>query len=86
MAAAGSDVIDSTERSDDLDALGVQAVEVREYSPGRNVAIAVVGLVLVMVALVPIAAGAVWAGSIVYAAVLSFLSGGSGLEPAGTAV
>jgi hypothetical protein len=86
MAGAETDVIDSTERSDDLDALGVQAVEVREYSPGRNAAIAVVGLVLVVAALVPLAAGAVWAGSIVYAAVLAFLSGGTGLEPAGTAV
>ena len=86
MAGADSDVIDSTERSDDLDTLGVHAVEVREYSPGRNIAIAVVGLVLVMAALVPLAYGAVWAGSIVYAAVLSFLTGGTGGEGTGTAV
>ena len=85
MAGADSDLIESTESSDDLDSLGVRAVEVREVSPGRNLAIAVIGLVLVMAALVPLAYGAVWAGSIVYAAVLSFLTGGSGESP-GTAV
>jgi hypothetical protein len=85
MAAAGSDVIDSTERSDDLDALGVEAVDVREYSPGRNVVIAVIGLGLVVAALVPFAYGAVWAGSIVYAAVLAFLTGGPAELP-GTAI
>lgn len=85
MAGADSDVIDSTERSDDLDSLGVHAVEVREFSPGRDLAIAAIGLVLVVAALVPLAYGAVWAGSIVYAAVLSFLTGGPDGQ-AGTAV
>lgn len=85
MSGAGSEVIESTERSDDLDALGVHAVEVREYSPGRNVAIAVIGLVLVVAALVPLVYGAIWVGSIVYAAVLSFLAGGS-TDSVGTAV
>jgi hypothetical protein len=45
----------------------------------------VIGLVLVVAALVPLAYGAVWAGSILYAAVLSFLAGGSAELP-GTVV
>lgn len=81
MSGAGSEVIDSSEGSGDLDTLGVHAVEVREYSPGRNLAIAVIGLALVMAALVPLAYGAVWAGSIVYAAVISFLTGGPAESP-----
>jgi hypothetical protein len=85
MSRAGSEVIDSTERSDDVDTLGVEAVEVREYSPGRNVAIAVIGLVLVIAAFVPLVYGAIWVGSIVYAAVVSFLMGGVENAP-GTAV
>jgi hypothetical protein len=85
MSGAGSEVIDSTERSDDLDTLGVHAAEVREDSPGRNVAIAVIGLVLVVAALVPLVYGAIWVGSIVYAAVVSFLTGAGGEAP-GTAV
>jgi hypothetical protein len=84
MAAADTDVIDSTERSDGLDSLGVEAVEVHD-SAARNVVIAVIGLVLVIAALVPLVYGAIWVGSIVYAAVMSFLTGGPG-EPAGTAV
>jgi hypothetical protein len=84
MTAAGSDVIDSTERTDDLDSLGMEAVEVRD-SVGRNVAIAVIGLVVVLAALVPLLYGAVWVGSIVYAAVVAFLSGGPAALP-GTAV
>ena len=84
MAAVGSDVIDTTERPDGLDALGVEAVEVRD-PVGRNVAIAVVGLVLVIAALVPLVYGAIWVGSIVWAAVMSFLTGGPA-DPAGTPV
>lgn len=84
MAGAGSDVIDSTERSDDLDTLGVESVEVHD-SVARNVVIAVIGLVLVLAALIPLLYGAIWAGSIVYAAVISFLTGGPA-EPSGTAV
>ena len=62
--------------TDDLDTLGVQADEVQPDSPGRNVLIGVIGIVLVIAALIPLAYGAVWVGTIVYAAVASFLSGG----------
>ena len=63
--------------TDDLDTLGVQADEVQPDSPGRNVLIGVIGIVLVIAALIPLAYGAVWVGTIVYAAVASFLSGGA---------
>jgi len=62
--------------SDELDTLGVEATDVRRDSPGRNVLIAVIGLVLVVAALIPLTWGAIWVGSIVYAGVVSFLTGG----------
>ncbi|GAA4375821.1 hypothetical protein [Agromyces bauzanensis] len=65
--------------SDELDSLGVEATEVRD-SAGRNVVIAVIGLVLVVAALVPLAYGAIWVGSIVYAGVVSLLTGGPAPE------
>lgn len=68
--------------SDELDSLGVEATEVRSDSTGRNVVIAVIGLVLVIAALVPLTYGAIWVGSIVYAGVVSFLTGGPAPEPA----
>ncbi|MEI5584379.1 MULTISPECIES: hypothetical protein [unclassified Agromyces] len=73
------------ETADGIDALGVEAVEVHD-SAARNVVIAVVGLVVVVAALVPIVYGAIWVGSIAYAAVVSFLTGAWGAEPAGTPV
>jgi len=66
---------------DDLDSLGVEATEVRRDSPGRNVTIAVIGLVLVVAALIPLTYGAIWVGSMVYAGVVSFLTGGPAPEP-----
>lgn len=68
--------------SDELDSLGVEATEVRRDSAGRNVVIAVIGLVLVVAALIPLTYGAIWLGSIVYAGVVSFLTGGPAPEPA----
>ncbi|GAA4066641.1 hypothetical protein AVP42_01842 [Agromyces sp. NDB4Y10] len=70
--------------TDGIDALGVDAVEVHD-SAARNAWIAVVGIAVVIAALVPLVYGAVWVGSIVYAAVLSFLTGGPA-EVTGTAV
>ena len=67
--------------TEDLDSLGVEATEVRRDSAGRNVFIAVIGLVLVVAALVPLTYGAIWIGSIVYAAVASFLTGGPAPQP-----
>jgi hypothetical protein len=87
MAGEGSAAVHptgATDATDGLDSLGMEAVEVRD-SVGRNVAIAVIGLVIVLAALVPLLYGAVWVGSIVYAAVVSFLSGGPAAPP-GTAV
>lgn len=84
MAGEDSAPIHPTEGSHGIDALGVEAVEVRDPA-GRNVAIAVVGLVIVIAALVPLTYGAVWVGSIVYAAVVSLLTGGP-VEAPGTAV
>jgi hypothetical protein len=63
--------------SDELDSLGVEAGEVRRDSAGRNVLIAVIGLVLVVAALIPLTYGAIWVGSMVYAGVVAFLTGGS---------
>lgn len=65
--------------TDDLDTLGVEASDVRHESTGRNVLVGVIGLVLVIAALIPLTYGAIWVGSIVYAGVVSFLSGG--VEP-----
>ncbi|WP_136708149.1 hypothetical protein [Agromyces sp. H66] len=64
--------------SDEFATLGVEAAEDTEVrdSAGRNVAIAVIGLVVVVAALIPLTYGAVWVGSIVYAAVVSLLTGG----------
>jgi hypothetical protein len=67
--------------SDDLNTLGVEAGEVRPDSPGRNVLIGVIGLVLVIGALIPLTIGAFWVGSFVYASVLSLLNGAPA-EPA----
>ena len=67
--------------SDDLNTLGVEAGEVKPDSPGRNVLIGVIGLVLVIGALVPLTIGAFWVGSIVYAGVVSLLNGAPA-EPA----
>ncbi len=64
--------------TEDLDSLGVEATDVRHDSAGRNVVIAVIGLVLVVGALIPLTYGAIWVGSIVYAAVASYFTG----EPA----
>ena len=58
---------------DDLDRLGVEADEVRHDSAGRNVLIGVIGLILVIGALIPLAIGAVWVGTFVYAGVVSLL-------------
>ena len=63
--------------TDDLDTLGVEADEVQPDSAGRNVLIGVIGVVLVIAALIPITYGAIWVGTIVYASVASFLSGGT---------
>lgn len=71
--------------SDGYDSLGVEATEVRD-STGRNVLIAVIGLVLVVGALIPLTYGAIWVGSLAYAAVVWFLTGGAGLPPDGSAV
>ena len=70
--------------SDEFDSLGVEASEVRRDSAGRNVVIAVIGLVLVIAALIPLTYGAIWVGSIVYAGVVSVLTGGPAPEPAVT--
>jgi hypothetical protein len=64
--------------SDELETLGVEASEVRRDSPGRNVLIAVIGLVLMVAALIPLTWGAIWLGSIAYAGIVAFFSG----EPA----
>ena len=61
--------------TDDLDSLGVEADDVRPDSTGRNVAIGVIGLLLVIGALVPLTIGAIWVGSLVYAGVVSFVNG-----------
>ena len=66
--------------SDDLDRLGVEATEVRHDSAGRNVLIAVIGLVLAVAALIPLTWGAIWIGSIVYAGVVAFFTGGPAPE------
>lgn len=68
--------------SDEFDSLGVEATEVRRDSAGRNVVIAVIGLVLVVAALIPLTYGAIWVGSVVYAGIVSFLTGGPAPEPA----
>ena len=70
--------------SDDLDALGVEATEVRHDSAGRNVLIAVIGLVLAVAALIPLTWGAIWIGSIVYAGVVAFFTGGPTPEVSST--
>jgi hypothetical protein len=62
--------------TDDLDQLGVEADDVQPDSAGRNVLIGVIGVVLVIGALIPLTYGAIWVGTIVYASVVSFLSGG----------
>lgn len=67
--------------SDEFDSLGVEATEVRRDSAGRNVVIAVIGLVLVVAALIPLTYGAIWVGSVVYAGIVSFLTGGPAPEP-----
>jgi hypothetical protein len=61
--------------TDDLERLGVEAADVRPDSTRRNVLIGVIGLLLVIGGLVPLTIGAFWVGSIVYAGVVSFLSG-----------
>jgi hypothetical protein len=71
--------------SDGYDSLGVEATEVRD-SAGRNVLIAVIGLVLVVGALIPLTYGAIWVGSLAYAAAVWFLTGGAGLQPDGSSV
>jgi len=71
--------------SDGYDSLGVEATEVRDPA-GRNVLIAVIGLVLVVGALIPLTYGAIWVGSIAYAAAVWFLTGGAGLPPDGSSV
>jgi hypothetical protein len=63
--------------SDEYDTLGVEATEVRPDSAGRNVLIAVIGLVLAVAALIPLTWGAIWIGSIVYAGVVAFFTGGA---------
>ena len=63
--------------SDEFDTLGVEATEVRHDSAGRNVLIAVIGLVLAVAALIPLTWGAIWIGSIVYAGVVAFFTGGA---------
>ena len=65
--------------TDDPDTLGVEADEVQPDSTGRNVLIGVIGVILVIAALIPLTYGAIWVGTIVYASVVSFLSGG--VEP-----
>jgi hypothetical protein len=67
--------------ADDLHSLGVEATEVRHDSAGRNVLIAVIGLVLVVAALIPLTYGAIWVGTVVYAGVVSFLTGGQAFQP-----
>ena len=67
--------------TDDLDTLGVQADEVQPDSPGRNVLIGVIGIVLVIAALIPLAYGAVWVGTIVYVAVAPLFFGGAPTAP-----
>ncbi|HEX6366906.1 MAG TPA: hypothetical protein VF000_12250 [Agromyces sp.] len=61
---------------DDLATLGVEAEDVQPESTGRNVAIGTVGLVLVIAGLVPLAIGAIWVGSYVWAAMASLVMGG----------
>lgn len=68
--------------SDELDSLGVEATEVRHDSAGRNVLIGVIGLVLVVAALIPLTYGAILVGSVVYAGVVSFFTGGPAPEAA----
>jgi hypothetical protein len=63
--------------SDEFDTLGVEPTEVRPDSAGRNVLIAVIGLVLAVAALIPLTWGAIWIGSIVYAGVVAFFTGGA---------
>ena len=66
--------------TDELDTLGVEATDVRPDSAGRNVLIAVIGLVLAVAALIPLTWGAIWVGSIVYAGIVAFFSGGPAPE------
>ena len=66
---------------DDGTITGVEAEEVQPESTGRNVAIGVVGIVIVLAALIPISIGALYVGSLVYASVVAFLSGGAGTTP-----
>jgi hypothetical protein len=61
--------------TDELETLGVEAQEVRPDSPGRNVLIGGIGLVVVIAALVPLTIGAIWVGTWVYAGVVSFVGG-----------
>ena len=67
--------------SDELDQLGVEETDVRRDSAGRNVVIAVIGLVLLVAALIPLTYGAIWVGSVVYAGVVAFVTGGPAPEP-----
>jgi len=69
--------------TNELDTLGVEEHEVRPDSPGRNVLIGVIGLVLVIAALIPLSYGAVWVGSAVYAGVVALVNGGAPELPTG---
>ncbi|MGR2752138.1 hypothetical protein [Agromyces arachidis] len=84
MAVEGAVAVHPEETTEGLESLGVEPVEVRD-PVGRNVVIAVIGLVVVLAALVPLVYGAVWAGSLLYAAVVSLLTGGPAAPP-GTAI
>ena len=64
---------------DDLATLGVEARDVQPDSTGRNVAIGAVGLVVVIACLVPLAIGGIWVVSMIYAALVSWLTGGTAL-------
>ena len=61
---------------DELHELGVEETEVRRDSAGRNVLIAGIGLVLVIAALIPLTYAAIWVGSVVYAGIVAFFTGG----------
>ncbi|WP_394554273.1 hypothetical protein ACDF64_06720 [Agromyces sp. MMS24-JH15] len=57
---------------DEYQELGVEATEVRDENVGRDVAIGVGGILVVIAALIPLAAVAVTVGGVVIASVAAF--------------
>lgn len=62
---------------EDLDAIGVETTDVAPDSTTLNVVIGVVGLIFLVAALIPLTAGALWVGSIAFAAGRAIFGDGS---------